>query len=446
MATGGTLAPGVRQSAAAIALGAPRVAGVKAQRPTSAKMPKATKAPAKLPRPAAKAPAPHAPAKPAARPQIFNPLEGVQSGKELQGLARAGAHEIANSELTPLRQQSTQIGQNELGASERYGKYSEAANNLLGSVASQQQASAKTFENQAADSALQAGKVIDTAGQNQASLTDGYVSPELRAQLNAEASQSSAAGAAGNTFAQSSAQSGENLLAGIRGAAALRSVEGQQKITGNFQKQQQANQSQQATAIGRIGANTSKLQTELGQKQFTDAITQQSLGIKQGQLGVARQNAVSKARGVGVSEQKLGLEGQKFAFGKWAKENEIAISKLSATDKAQYDQAQTRYKAYLEGHGGKEPSPAEGRKYIAKLSSAVEIAHQVLAGVNNGRGNAELQKKAREELVKQGASADVVSAALNLAVYGRLGPADQAAAISYGLTPNLRPQWFTKGK
>jgi hypothetical protein len=46
--------------------------------------------------------------------------------------------------------------------------------------------------------------------------------------------------------------------------------------------------------------------------------------------------------------------------------------------------------------------------------------------------------------MKKNVPSDQVSAAFNLTVYGRLGPADQAAAIAAGLTPAIRPQWFRK--
>jgi hypothetical protein len=446
--TGGTKAPGGERTTAAVrALGGPRYlnkASGKMETGQQIKNFKPPKAPARMP--AGKPPRAPSGAKPTSR-QTPNYVEGPLNERQIQGLGKGYEQKSIAAQKAQYDPLLREVGQNELGASERYGQSSEASKNLLGSLAAQQEASAKTFENQAAENALQSAKSIETSGQQLGSQTPGYVAPELRAELNAEAQREVGAGAAGNTFAQNSAQASGNLLAAQRGAAALRATEGQGKITDFFQKQATGLQQKEAAGIPGIAAGRANYEAKIGAENEKAYATNQGLGIKnvlaQNTVAGTRskiQNEAAKTRQAG---EKLGLEGQKFNFSKWAKTHEIETKNLSAEDKARYDKAQVRIKE--QAASGKAPSPAEGRKYMAKISELEAAVRQRLGP--RAKGSAgwthEAQEKVRKEISEaKGSSADQVSAAMNLAVYGRLGAADQAAAISYGLTPNLRPQWF----
>jgi hypothetical protein len=274
---------GLRQSAAAVALGAPK--GVTKAAP--AKLPKvAVKAPAKLPagKAPAKAPAkaPSYPKVPKAPsyPEVPNYGNGLHSEPEKLALQKSYEQRLAEAELTPLREEQASITANEQGASQRYGAQQTGVNELLTNLAKAQEGSAKTFENQAAENALQQGKAIETTGQQQATATGGYVAPELKAELNAEAQREAGAGAAGNTFAQNSAQAGGNLLAGIRASAALRATEGQSKIAGTFGKQSQKVTEAENRVIPKValaGANYSQKNAEAEAK---NAETVRGLGLK----------------------------------------------------------------------------------------------------------------------------------------------------------------------
>jgi hypothetical protein len=362
MATGGTLAPptpGARQTAAAVALGAPKVASVRSQRVTAAKMPRVSREAVRMPKAptnqkaagrssSAKQTAPKAPAAPkqSSAPGQLLIRPGQNSPQEIAQIARQEAQSVLKSELSPLKGEQREIGQGELGAAERYQSYSQTANNLLANLGQNQEASAKTFENQAADSALQAGKAVETAGQNQASMTGGYVSPELKAQLNAEANQAVGAGAAGNTFAQSSAQAGQNLMSGIRGAAALRAVEGQQKMTGYFQKQAAKVGEAENARVAKVGADEAKFNQSLSEENFRDYAAQQKLANEGIKLNVTAAADKSKAAHEEAENKKYAAEIPKInaevperqaqtaktnseiskqPFNEWAKRQEIAI-------------------------------------------------------------------------------------------------------------------------
>lgn len=425
MPTGGTLAPpaprvapppGVRQSAAAVSLGAPRVVGVHQQKstgtpklpkaPRTAKMPTSTKAPKGAAR------APHA--QPAQR-TVFNPLEGSMSSGDIRTIARREAQEVLKSELEPLRGQAREVSSNELGASQRFSADTTAANNVLGGVAAQQEASAKTLENAAADNALKAGKAIETSGQQQAGQTAGYIAPELRAQLNAEAQRESAAGAADNTFAQNSAQAGQNLMAGIRGAAALRAVEGQDKMTGFFQKQGSRIQEAENARIGKVGSDQSRIENELGQKNVTDYATLQSLGLKN--VAAKNQTAAtkskigseaSKQRGERTHEsqaqQKLGLEARRVGI------SEAKLNAEVAKDKASTAQAQAKTRVELHKLEAGGLTTSEQNKLVEQIGSAFQTIQTLRTkGVNEGKIGNTLSKGYETIEVTQGGKAKAVN-------------------------------------
>lgn len=462
--TGGTAVPSaLRESAAAHAMGGggQRVLNKASGKMETAKAIKAYKAPGAP----MKMPMSHT-AKPTSRPPSNKSANaGHSSAKafyelgpgQLQHLATKEVQQETKANLQPYQQKAGEIAGTEQTVAKRFGGYGEATDKLLGGLQSSAEGSAKTYGNLAAEQALKAQSDVANVGQNTQAANGNYLDPQVRAALANQSANVAGIGAARTSQAESQGQNETNFMTNLRAAAAQRATEGQSGITSTFGKQQAANQAGENQLLAREPGAISKLATEYGQKEFTDRATEQGLGIKAGTLRVGEQNAQSKAQSVRATESnnaqknaltsaKLGLEGQKLKFSEVSTGEKLAVSKLTAEEKARYDQAQERYKTYTETHGGKAPSAKEGRSYMSKLSSAESIAAQALAGVNKGRGNAQTQAATRKLLAEKGASADVISAALNLAVYGRLGPVDQHVAESYGLTKELRPQWFAKGK
>lgn len=468
-------ASSLRTAAAAQALGAPK--GIQApkitgQKPQPSKPPmrflnkasgkmetrqqmKAYRAPARqMPQtnnaanhPGAQQPAHAGPANPGA----LSLLE--MSPQQIQQRAQGMAQGTLQAELSPLRAQANELRGTEAAAQARFKALGEAQSQNLQNVSNEAQAQAKTAENRAAELALSSGKSIETAGQAQAGQLAGYISPELRAQQLAAGQRAAETGGATQGLAAQSAQNENNYLNNLRAAAAAKVTEGSRQLAAPYAKALAENQNKQTSAVLKLAPESAKINQQLSKEAFNEKATQLGLGIKnselglkQGKLGVEQQNASTKARDVGaktkLGQQKLGLEARKAAFNEWATKEKVAISSLSATDKARYDEAQIRVKEAAAK--GKSATPKEGRSYMSKLSTAESIAKSILGTLHQGRGNAASQQKAREELRAKGASSDVISAALNLAVYGRLSTADQAAAISYGLTPQMRPQWFRK--
>lgn len=451
----GVAPQGTRLIAAAQALGAPK--GVARPQPKAkANLPRPQKAKASLPRPQ-NHPAKAAPHAQAAKPSTvaFNPLAGTLNTQQLQTLARNTAQSQQKAELAPLQNQAREIQGNEAGVQQRFQQYGQAQDAQLGAIAQSAEASAKTAQNNAAELALKSGQAVEGTGQSQSALTDGYIAPELKAEINAEGARAASSGATGTSLAAQGAQNENNFMANLRATAAAKVTEGAKGISSLYGKQLGENQAKQGEAAAKLAPNEAKLLTELGQKQFADVSVQNKQKLEAGYKGAeialgqqkvkateqgqkstretAREKAILTARGLNIKEGQQG-------FNEWATREKLAVSKLSAADKSRYDEAQVRIKNAAAS--GKSANPKEGRTYEGKLSTAESIAKGILGSVNQGRGNAQLQQKAREELRAKGASSDVIAAALNLAVYHRLSTADQAAAISYGLTPNLRPGWF----
>jgi hypothetical protein len=474
MAGWGTSTPsGVRPAAAAVALGAPKVTGEKGQKAgkmpgkSQAKMPgtylnkasgkmetaqqmKGYRAPAKAA--PQKAPAQAAPAK--ATTPVFNPLG---SGQEDVGVAKSIAQQTGNVERQPLNAEAKQIQQNELGASQRYGKYAEAANQYLGGIAGQQEASAKTFENQAADSALHAGKAVETSGQNAASMTAGFLTPELKAQLNAEGNRESQAGAAGNTFAQNSAQAGQSLMAGIRGSAALKATEGQAKLTGVFQKQAGLVQ-QKLQGVGvKEGASEAKLAVELPQKQFTNKATASGLGIKVGEAQNKTALAQNTIKSTASKEQSEASKRQSEAAKRQDEgvKTKISLAKLGPEIKrteAEATQAAAKAKNELHKLAAGGLTTTQQDKYAEQIGAAYSTVQNLRAkGVSDAKIGETLSKGYERVSVNEGGKEKAISvkypkitntvlqkAALELWNYHTVSKPTQAALHTLGIT--LSPQ------
>ncbi len=421
---GGKPNAGPRQSAIAHHMGAPRAASKPAGKPKAAAPPKA-------------APKPVAKGLGSSQKAIGNLNYG-----DVVNRATTLARGERNVALAPLKAQATEIGANEQGVQQRYGQLQGAQNTQLEKIQQGQEASAKTFQNQMAENALTQGKAIETAGQTQASMTGGFVSPELRAQQALSSQQAAGQGGAGSAFAQSVAAGGANEIAQMRAAASLSALGGSQNITGVFQKQLAANQQAQQGVLGKVGPRTTELEEKIGQTNFADQAAKAKLAhenIKIGQAG-------AKIRQTGeLGRERNRVSGANAALGaRTSRENAQEAAATSRQNKqADLVYKETHPTGTSKGRP-KAPSPAEGRKYMGNVSKAEAIAHQ--QGITSGTKPKRLTE-VRKYLQGLGYTGDEVSAAMNLAYYGVLGPKDrETAEKGYGLTKKMRPNWFKPHK
>ena len=338
MAFGAVLPPafraGARQSAAARNLGAPK--GV-----TKAPAPKAaaktvSKAPPRATKAAVSRPA--APRK-SGGGESLNLVELSPAQTAHRALKGAQATEKAESE--PYQRLLSEIHGQEGTASKAEAGYGATAQNTLASIQQGQEASAKTFENQAAENALQQGKSIETSGQNQATLTGGYIAPELRAQLNAEATGAKEAGATGNSFAQNSAQAGGNLIAGLRAAAVQRNQEGLTRgIPNAFAKEAEKVNEKLGTVVGKVASNSVKNREALEKQQYNERATNEKLqheGVKLSQEGEYKKGEIGTKQETNqvnlktkTETNRVNAQGKREANTTNQQKNAIANSKVAS--------------------------------------------------------------------------------------------------------------------
>jgi len=388
------------------------------------------------------------PAKPASHPQGVSKPQGFQLGQlpnkgQIHNEAVTQARLERRALLSPLEGQQRQIQANEASAQQQYGKLLGAENEQFQKLGEGAAVSAKTFENNAAEQALQQAKAIETTGQTQATMTGGYASPELRAQLAAGTQDIASQAGAQSQFAQNLATAGQNEIAQMRGAAALKGLGGSQALTNAFQKQS----AKVGEEIGATNAKTaglqSKIQNELAQRYFTDYATNQKLASEGVKLGLAKAATGSKIRHEQAdaeykrleSRWKIaGLEGteRQRAIDNGIKTGKLKVSELSAADKAKYD-------AYKEGLEPATKPNAEATKYINQVAG-VESAIRAKLGKN--LHNHAAQEKVRQELREQNVSSEAISAGFNLVQYGRLGPNDRKNAESHGVNKKNKSNWF----
>ena len=394
--TGGTAAPSIRMNAAARALGAPKVTGQRAQRTTAAKLPRVgaaqrgitqhQTAPQRAPQQhAARAAAPKAPGRPLT---AFDPSQGTYTEGQLSKLAQNITREGDETALKPLRQESKEITGAEGAALNRYQGMGQTGQQVLQGLQTGEEASAKTAQNNAAEAAIQASKQIETAGQNAATATAGYVDPQVQQAL--AASQNTAAGLGGSAaaFQQAMGVSGPNLISNLRAAAAQRVTEGGQRISESYagaqnkigEKENDFLAKEQEKFGGAKG-----LAVELGNKQFADQLTARSLGVKEGGLKVQGEKAATE-KAFKEGELHNTAQKNKISLSLGQEKNATTREKTQATLRADeaknataINQAQIRAKAQIDVANKKAGrlTTSEEDKAVGELSSAYAVIQQL---------------------------------------------------------------------
>jgi hypothetical protein len=386
------------------------------------------------------------------QPRIFNPLGGFLNERQLEGVARRETQQA----IQPIRQREGEIGRTEAGISQRFGGYANAAQQNLTNLQQQQQSNAQTYENQIAANALRTAGETDTAGQIAATNNGGQVAPEVRAALSLAGNQTAGTAMTQSHLAGNLQQSESNYLTNLRAAAIQRATESQASIPSAFAKQR-AGLGQEES---KLTAGIPGLASKLGQEQFKDYLTAKGLNVKQGTLALNQQRAATAAQQGAAKIQQTGelgrernaitARGQTLANnsrerGNQIRESEHNLKTRLLSEKERYDAGRLKLDAMKAN--GKLPSPKEGRKYMSEIGTAVSVARRY--NVKTAKG----QKEAREALAAGTAtgkggeagkvvSQEVISAALNVAVYGRLSRADMVVAEGYGLNASIRPEWF----
>lgn len=392
--------------------------------------PVAAKLPVGKPAKPARAPAPHQRIAAAVQhlggPRI-RPWTEMSPG-ELKHFATKTVQQSTKTELEPFRRRAGEISGQEQNVASRYGAYGRATDTLLGGIQGEAGGSARTFENQVAQNALNASKGIETSGQELANQAAG--SPQLAAQLQAERANVTGIGAAQQGAAGQLGQSESNFMTNLRAAAAQKVAEGQGQIAGAFGKQRAENQAKESELLSRQPGAITKLLTELTQKQFTNRAAEAGLGIKQGQLNVAQQNATTKARAQSASERlgfaKLSGEERQRTINNRINEGKLKVSELNANDKAAYD----RWKmSQGGGKGGTKFSSATATKFNADVG---KVQSAIITAVKGNTHDQAALNAAWNELRAKNVDEHLIHAAMNKLRYGHYGARDREYMKSIG--------------
>lgn len=356
--------------------------------------------------------------------QAVNPLN--MSWPQLHRFDMQQVHENTQNELLPYRQRGTELNNIEGNALGKYKGYGEATQGLLKGIQGEGEASAKTAQNEAAARTLAASKAIETTGQTTAQGNAGYLDPQVKAQLAAEQGNVQSTGAAGATGLAAGSASEQRLLESMRGAAAQRTLEGQGSLQSLYGKQRGEVQNKEQQELAKMPGRISAADQAGLQKAFTNRATEQGLGIKLQSIG---QKETASRRTSSAAQERTAATRESTGERKWAKEADLSYKETHPSGKST--------------NAPKAPSPAEARKYMANVSKAEAVAHQ--QGVT-AKTTPKRLAEVRKYLQGLGYNGDQVSAAMNLAYYGVLGPRDRQTAEAYGLSKNMRPNWFRPHK
>ncbi len=361
---------------------------------------------------------------------VLNP--GLPRG-ELQRIEQLIANATKSrtqAELQPFKARGQEIQGTEQTVAKRYGGIGEQTQGTLTNLVGQSEAGAKTAENQAAEATLAANKAIESTGQTNQTLNAGYLDSQVRAAQEAAKANVAGIGASAQAGAQARGQGEEAFMRELRGVASQRALEGQGNIASLYGKQLTQNRGKEGEVLARNQAREKEERLTLPRELLTQKLGVQKLaneGIKV-QQGGEKIRATERGQNLNraSAQERAGVTIRGQNIQKWAKEADLNYKVSHPSGKST--------------NAPKAPSPAEGRKYQAKISTAESLARALLPG--GPRSTRPQQEAAREELRKKGATGDLISAALNLVVYGRLGPQDRRTAEAYGLTRQMRPQWF----
>jgi hypothetical protein len=313
MAYGARIPPGLKPAAAKLPKGPPsRVLNRASNRMETRQQMARYHQPAQQ-RAAAKAlsPKPSGPAHAGPSPQSpQSPLE--MSPAQLAQLHAFDVGQVkqnTQAELLPFRQKGAELSNIEQTAANRYKGYAEANQSLLGGIQGEANASARTAQNEAAESALRASKAIETAGQTSAQQNAGYVDPQLKAALGNQQANVTATGQAREAGAAAMNQNEGNYLTNLKAAAAQRATEGMQGIASTYGKRRGEVAGQERQALARMPGQISKLDTEGRQHNFNNRAVEQGLFGKvqalqqKGQETQARLNVTKRGQNLTAKSQ-----------------------------------------------------------------------------------------------------------------------------------------------
>lgn len=450
--TGGTApkapsTPVVRQRAAAKVVGQKTPAQkVKASAPKQQKTPRLPVARSQKPKLPQRVAAPKKPG-----PVAFNPLEGTLNSKQLGKLANRLTLEKTKAAVQPLKGQEKEIGQVERSVANRYGQYSNAGAQALQGIQGEADTSAKTYQNNVAESTLKAAKAIEGTGQTATEQNGGYLDPQVQAALNASGRLSAGIGNSQEQLAQNLGQGESNFISNLRAAAALRAVQGQSNIASTYGKQREGVQQKIGEARARQPGEAANLAVELGQKQFTDQATSQSLGLKQVGAQQAQQK-INQAAKQNAEHDRLTERGQNITASTQAERN--ALSGQSLAERERHDRASEktsaeRARAAIKKAAGNGLTTSQQNRVAGELGTAWNLISQYRkagaksTGIREALTVGKANQGGKQVSIPKVTDQRLITAAFELYNLHKLTPGTVQALKSMGINP---PAEWTNGQ
>lgn len=226
--------------------------------------------------------------------------ESEWSQKEAQhNITKRVQGEIA-AETKPFIDKGTQIAASEAATAARYHGFTGEAEKATAGLLTNQQAGAKTTDNEAAEAVRKAGEPTTTAGNNISTQNGGYVAPQVQAALQEGVASTEGIASAAQAKALTQGQGEENYLRDVQAQATQRYLGGQQQLSEGFGKERQANANEEAKIAGRASGAISKGVEAFNTRQSNTRLAEdklQSEGVKltQGQEKIANEGAKNKA-------------------------------------------------------------------------------------------------------------------------------------------------------
>ena len=324
-----------------------------------------------------------------------------KSPQEVEDVAR----KLTNAEVSGIRSayapQNTLLGQEQQGALGAHAtSYGQLGTTLAG-LQTQQQGSAKTFSNYAADAIAKAQTAAPGAAQTaeHLGLKPGEQLPES-ARNQQEAARTLLSGIAQAGAAGTNArQEGEaNFLANMQGAAALGNTEGAKNIEGVYARQKGENAAKEGAAIGKAQGNQAKLAQGLQSEQSKlRAAAEATLGKKldfETKAAATTSKITSERNKEREGAAKLNLAGRKQASDEAYKR--AGLAQKEAVDAANIKKSEAATRKLLNETrpgGGKVLTTAQK---LALSSEAARIFNAMQRGAEEGHSPAATRRELEE--------------------------------------------------
>ena len=263
----------------------------------------------------------------------------------------------------------------------------------MGEIAGAQAQSAKTFENQAAEAALQGTRSIETSGQQQEHNAGGPLGAQFNTALQAGKNLLGGIGQAGVQGTVGRQESESGFLANIRANAVARFDQTNAGVASGYarsrEKEEGSYQKARASLAGKLKSEEVVQGDKIGQAKYAEELKAQELGPK----NAARLSTTEKNRAeIGDKSRKLGIEEQ----------NSASKRETEATTRTKNLADAKKAEAYAKNGPSKGTSSAEvkaRRTFANELQAAFHYWNQW--GSSGGlKTNKEMEHK--EEALRQG--------------------------------------------